>query len=32
MLFLFCLMIYAESYTLLKEQFNMTENDVHEKD
>ena len=31
-LFLFCLMIYAAFYTLLKEQFDVTENGVHEED
>lgn len=31
-LFLFCLIMYAAFYGLLKEQFDMTKNDVHEKD
>lgn len=31
-LFLFCLIMYAAFYGLLKEQFDMTENDVHEED
>lgn len=31
-LFLFYLIMYEVFYTLLKEQFNMTENDVNEKD
>ena len=31
-LFLFFLMIYAAFSGLLKEQFNMTENNVHEED
>ena len=30
-LFLFCLIMYAAFYTLLKEQFNMTKNDVNEE-
>lgn len=30
-LFLFFLIIYAAFYKLLKEQFDMTENDVHEE-
>ena len=31
-LFLFCLIMYAAFYTLLKEQFDVTKNDVHEED
>lgn len=31
-LFLFCLMIYAAFYKLLKEQFDIKENNVNEED
>ena len=31
-LFLFCLIMYAAFYGLLKEEFDMTKNDVHEED